>query len=78
MDVPAELITLSDHSVSCSSRMIDTATVTPVELASEVIAAFASRYQEHWLAGMREKLGLSSNEDSDLWRRRSAQIHRSR
>ena len=27
---------------------------------------FASRYQEHWLAGMREKLGLSSHEDGDL------------
>ena len=37
-----------------------------VELASEAISAFASRYQEHWLAGMREKLGLSGNEDGDL------------
>ena len=27
-----------------------------VELASEAISAFTSRYQEHWLAGMREKL----------------------
>jgi serine/tyrosine/threonine adenylyltransferase len=37
-----------------------------VELASEAISAFTSRYQEHWLAGMREKLGLSGNEDGDL------------
>ena len=37
-----------------------------VELASEAIAAFASRYQEHWLAGMREKLGISSHEDGAL------------
>ena len=37
-----------------------------VELASEAIDAFTSRYQEHWLAGMREKLGLSSNDDGDL------------
>ena len=29
MDVLAELTTSSDHSVSCSSRMIDTSTVTP-------------------------------------------------
>ena len=37
-----------------------------VELASEAVSAFTSRYQEHWLAGMREKLGLSSDEDGDL------------
>jgi serine/tyrosine/threonine adenylyltransferase len=37
-----------------------------VELASEAIATFTSHYQEHWLTGMREKLGLSSNEDGDL------------
>ena len=29
MDVLEELTTSSDHSVSCSSRMIDTSTVTP-------------------------------------------------
>jgi uncharacterized protein YdiU (UPF0061 family) len=37
-----------------------------VELASEAISAFTCRYQEHWLAGMREKLGISGNKDSDL------------
>jgi uncharacterized protein YdiU (UPF0061 family) len=37
-----------------------------VEVANEAIAAFASRYQEHWLAGMREKLGLSGHADGDL------------
>jgi serine/tyrosine/threonine adenylyltransferase len=37
-----------------------------VELANEAIFAFASRYQEHWLAGMREKLGLSGSADGDL------------
>ena len=37
-----------------------------VELASEAISAFGSRYQEHWLAGMREKLGLSGKQDGDL------------
>ena len=29
-----------------------------VELANEAISAFTSRFQEHWLAGMRNKLGL--------------------
>jgi uncharacterized protein YdiU (UPF0061 family) len=37
-----------------------------VELANEAISAFTSRFQEHWLAGMRNKLGLSSNEEGDL------------
>ncbi len=37
-----------------------------VELANEAISAFGSRYQEHWLAGMREKLGLSGKQDGDL------------
>jgi uncharacterized protein YdiU (UPF0061 family) len=37
-----------------------------VELANEAISAFTTRFQEHWLAGMRNKLGLSSNEEGDL------------
>ena len=37
-----------------------------VELATDAIFAFAPRYQEHWLAGMREKLGLSGSADGDL------------
>ena len=37
-----------------------------VELANEAISAFTTRFQEHWLVGMRDKLGLSSNEDGDL------------
>ena len=37
-----------------------------VELANEAISGFTSRFQEHWLAGMRDKLGLSSNEEDDL------------
>jgi uncharacterized protein YdiU (UPF0061 family) len=37
-----------------------------VELANEAISAFTNRFQEHWLAGMRDKLGLSSNEEGDL------------
>jgi uncharacterized protein YdiU (UPF0061 family) len=37
-----------------------------VELANEAISAFTLRFEEHWLAGMRNKLGLSSNEEGDL------------
>ena len=37
-----------------------------VELANEAISAFTSRFQAHWLAGMRDKLGLSSNDEVDL------------
>jgi uncharacterized protein YdiU (UPF0061 family) len=37
-----------------------------MKLANEAISAFTSRFQEHWLAGMRDKLGLSSKEEDDL------------
>src|ERR1700677_1201093 len=37
-----------------------------VELANEAISTFTARFQEHWLAGMRNKLGLSSNEEGEL------------
>jgi serine/tyrosine/threonine adenylyltransferase len=37
-----------------------------VELASEAVSAFTSRYEEHWLAGVRDKLGISGNEKGDL------------
>jgi serine/tyrosine/threonine adenylyltransferase len=37
-----------------------------VELATEAVSAFASRFAEHWLAGMRAKLGLQTAADGDL------------
>jgi len=37
-----------------------------VELANEAMSTFTTRFQDHWLAGMRDKLGLSSNEDGDI------------
>jgi uncharacterized protein YdiU (UPF0061 family) len=37
-----------------------------VKPGNEAISAFTSRFQEHWLAGMRDKLGLSSKEEGDL------------
>jgi uncharacterized protein YdiU (UPF0061 family) len=46
--------------------LLDPNPARAAELASEAISAFASRFQEHWLAGMRKKLGLSSNQEGDL------------
>jgi uncharacterized protein YdiU (UPF0061 family) len=37
-----------------------------VELANEVIKGFGERFQTHWLCGMREKIGLATQEDGDL------------
>ena len=37
-----------------------------VELASEAVSAFTPRFQAHWLAGMRDKLGMSGNQEGDL------------
>jgi len=45
--------------------LIDPDPQRAVDLASEVIAAFASRYDTHWLDGMRRKLGLITSEDTD-------------
>jgi serine/tyrosine/threonine adenylyltransferase len=36
-----------------------------IELASEVLATFPARFADHWLAGMRRKLGLSTQEPED-------------
>jgi uncharacterized protein YdiU (UPF0061 family) len=46
--------------------LLDSDPKRAVELANEAISAFTTRFQEHWLAGMRDKLGLSSNEEGDL------------
>jgi uncharacterized protein YdiU (UPF0061 family) len=37
-----------------------------VEIANEAISMFTTRFQEHWLAGIRDKLGLVRNEEGDL------------
>jgi uncharacterized protein YdiU (UPF0061 family) len=37
-----------------------------VELANDVIKGFGTRFQDHWLAGMRRKIGLATEEDGDL------------
>ncbi len=37
-----------------------------VEVANEAIASFEHRFKHHWLAGMRSKLGLFTEESDDL------------
>ncbi len=39
---------------------------TAVGIATEIIGSFTGLYQNHWLAGMRGKLGLSNSEPEDL------------
>jgi serine/tyrosine/threonine adenylyltransferase len=46
--------------------LLDLSPERAVELANEAISAFPLRFEEHWLAGMRNKLGLASNEDGDF------------
>jgi len=37
-----------------------------IELATEAIGSFGHRFQRHWLAGMRRKLGLFNEEPADV------------
>ena len=46
--------------------LLDLSPERAVELANEAISAFPLRFEEHWLAGMRNKLGLASNKDGDF------------
>jgi serine/tyrosine/threonine adenylyltransferase len=45
--------------------LIDSSADRAVELATEVVTAFSGRFSEHWLSGMRGKLGLSTPEEGD-------------
>jgi uncharacterized protein YdiU (UPF0061 family) len=45
--------------------LIDPIPGRAIELASEVISTFGARFADHWLAGMRRKLGLAAQEDGD-------------
>ena len=47
--------------------MIDDDTEHAIELATEVLNEFPGKYTEHWLAGMREKIGLRTVEENDLY-----------
>jgi serine/tyrosine/threonine adenylyltransferase len=46
--------------------LLDLSPERAVELANEAISAFPLRFEEHWLAGMRNTLGLASNKDGDF------------
>jgi uncharacterized protein YdiU (UPF0061 family) len=46
--------------------VLDPAPERAVDLATQVISTFPARFTEHWLSGMRAKLGLLSSEDGDL------------
>ncbi|MDL2402287.1 protein adenylyltransferase SelO [Rhizobium mayense] len=46
--------------------LIDPSLDAAVDLANAVIKAYGERFQTHWLAGMRAKLGLATEEDDDL------------
>jgi uncharacterized protein YdiU (UPF0061 family) len=45
---------------------IDPSPERAIELATEALAEFSTSYARHWLAGMREKMGLSLPLDGDL------------
>jgi uncharacterized protein YdiU (UPF0061 family) len=45
--------------------LIDPVEAVAVERANEAIARFGQRFQWHWLAGMRRKLGLANEEAED-------------
>jgi uncharacterized protein YdiU (UPF0061 family) len=46
--------------------LIDPSLDAAVDLANAVIKAYGERFQAHWLAGMRAKIGLAIEEDDDL------------
>ncbi len=46
--------------------MIDPVEAAAVERANEAIGRFGARFQWHWLAGMRRKLGLANEEAEDV------------
>jgi len=45
--------------------LIDADVNRAVEAATEVISAFPQRFEEHWLSGMRRKLGLATEDPGD-------------
>jgi serine/tyrosine/threonine adenylyltransferase len=46
--------------------LIDTDSDAAIARASEVVTAFSEQYERHWLHGMRAKLGLVSEEETDM------------
>ncbi|PWR24944.1 protein adenylyltransferase SelO [Zavarzinia aquatilis] len=46
--------------------LIDEDEARAIAAATEVVQGFAIRFRDHWLSGMRAKLGLATAEDGDL------------
>ncbi len=46
--------------------LFDAAADTAVNLANEVLTEYGPIFQNHWLDGMRRKIGLTTSEDGDL------------
>ncbi|ASY62070.1 Selenoprotein O and cysteine-containing [Sinorhizobium sojae CCBAU 05684] len=46
--------------------LFDPVADTAVDLANEVLTGYGSVFQEHWLEGMRRKVGLATAQDGDL------------
>jgi len=49
----------------CLLHLLDEDTATAVEIAKDRLEGFISSYQDHWLTGMRAKLGLKSGLEQD-------------
>jgi len=49
----------------CLLHLLDADTATAVEIAKDRLEGFISSYQDHWLTGMRAKLGLKSGLEQD-------------
>ncbi len=50
----------------CLLPLVDADSDRAVALVTEVLDVFPARYQQHWLDGMRRKLGLTTVQDDDL------------
>jgi uncharacterized protein YdiU (UPF0061 family) len=46
--------------------LLDAEASEAVNLANDAIAGYGARFQTHWLAGMKAKIGLQTEEDGDL------------
>jgi serine/tyrosine/threonine adenylyltransferase len=46
--------------------LLDAASARAIQLATDAVNEFAKEFDEHWLAGMRRKLGLFTEEGGDL------------
>ncbi|MGH1420054.1 MAG: protein adenylyltransferase SelO [Hyphomicrobiaceae bacterium] len=50
----------------CLIELVETEVEDSKQVLSQAVSAFPQAYLEHWLSGMRQKIGLSTEEDGDL------------